>query len=72
VFVDGQPDASATIGVTPGASCASNTGLATHTLLVTLGSAPASGMHLLQVQSGTGQLSNELPFCVGSAAGCNN
>jgi YVTN family beta-propeller protein len=72
VFVDGQPDAGATIGVTPGASCSTNTGLATDTLLVTLGSAPATGMHLLQVQSGTGLLSNELPFCVGSAGDCNN
>jgi hypothetical protein len=72
LFLDGQPLASATLGVTPGASCASNTGLATHTLAVTLGTTPANGMHLLQVQSGNGLLSNELPFCVGTAANCNN
>ncbi len=28
------------------------------------------GLHLLQVRNGAGPLSNELPFCVGSASGC--
>ena len=72
VFVDGQPVPTATIGVAAGASCATNTGLATHTLSIALNTTPANGMHLLQVQSGTGLLSNEVPFCVGSTAGCNN
>jgi YVTN family beta-propeller protein len=31
---------------------------------------PDPGLHLLQVQNGPGPLSNELPVCVGSAAGC--
>jgi YVTN family beta-propeller protein len=72
VFVDGQPVSTATIGVTPGASCSTNTGLATDTLSITLGTTPADGMHLLQVQAGTGLLSNEVPFCVGAVGTCNN
>jgi YVTN family beta-propeller protein len=31
---------------------------------------PAAGTHLLQVQNPSGRLSNELPFCVGGASGC--
>jgi YVTN family beta-propeller protein len=37
---------------------------------VTLATVPANGTHLLQLQNPRGALSNELPFCVGAAAGC--
>jgi hypothetical protein len=37
---------------------------------VTLATVPANGTHLLQLQNPRIALSNELPFCVGAAAGC--
>jgi hypothetical protein len=37
---------------------------------VTLAALPANGTHLLQLQNPKAALSNELPFCVGPAAGC--
>ena len=66
-LVDGAP-AAATITCQSGTFapiyCSSNL------VRVTLGSLPANGTHLLQLQNPKGALSNEFPFCVGPAAGC--
>jgi YVTN family beta-propeller protein len=67
VFVDGVPATGATLGCSAGVSGAfCNDGAVSIDLLVK----PASGTHLLQVQNPSGRLSNEMPFCVGSAGGC--
>jgi hypothetical protein len=67
IFVDGAPATGATLGCSAGVSGAfCNEGAVSIDLLVK----PAAGTHVLQVQNPSGRLSNELPFCVGSAGGC--
>jgi hypothetical protein len=67
IFVDGAPATGATLGCSAGVSGAfCNDGAVSIDLFVK----PASGTHLLQVQNPSGRLSNEMPFCVGSASGC--
>jgi YVTN family beta-propeller protein len=67
IFVDGAPATGATLGCSAGVSGAfCNEGAVSIDLLVK----PASGTHVLQVQNPSGRLSNEMPFCVGSAGGC--
>jgi YVTN family beta-propeller protein len=39
-------------------------------LQIDLAAVPAAGTRLLQIQNPAGPLSNEMPICVGSAAGC--
>ena len=60
LFVDGQPAA--------GAAGCTGTGFGQCSL--DLAVKPADGLHVVQVQNGAGPLSNELPVCVGDAAGC--
>jgi YVTN family beta-propeller protein len=60
LFVDGQP-ATGTVGCT---------GAGFGQCSVDLAVTPAAGLHVVQVQNPAGPLSNELPFCVGAAAGC--
>ncbi len=65
VWVDGLVDATATISVSVGGapgSCSDE--VAEDTALITLGSSPGSGSHLLQVRTPGGLLSNEVPFVV--------
>ena len=66
-LVDGVP-APATItcqgGTFAPVYCSSNV------VRVTLAALPANGTHLLQLQNPKSSLSNEFPFCVGSAANC--
>jgi YVTN family beta-propeller protein len=67
VFLDGQPVAGATISCGAG----STNGVCNDgNVAIDLPSRPAAGTHLLQLQNPSGRLSNELPFCVGSASGC--
>jgi hypothetical protein len=69
VFLDGQPVSGATISCGAGsANGFCNDG----NVAIDLPSRPAAGTHLLQLQNPSGRLSNELPFCVGSATGCKN
>jgi hypothetical protein len=60
LFVDGQP-ATGTVGCT---------GAGFGQCSIDLAVKPAAGLHVVQVQNGAGPLSNELPLCVGDAAGC--
>jgi hypothetical protein len=60
VFVDGQPAGGAITCV----------GTAFGNCSVDLTVRPANGLHLVQAKNDTGPLSNDLPFCVGSAANC--
>ncbi len=66
-FVDGVP-VTATITCQSGTFtpvyCSSNV------VRVTLASLPGNGTHLLQLQNPKSSLSDELPFCVGTAANC--
>ena len=57
-----------------GAPTTCNETLADARVQVVLGTTLANGAHLLQIQNqgGLGLLSNEMPFCVGTAAQCNN
>jgi YVTN family beta-propeller protein len=75
VFVDGALASAATLAIDAGdpVDCATSTGqIATDTLQVNLNTTPSNGMHLLQVQKLNGMLSNEMPFCVGTAGECND
>jgi hypothetical protein len=74
VFVDGRRRSGATLTVLgPPTTC--NETIADARVQVNVGTSPAltNGAHLLQVQNlaGVGLLSNEMPFCVGTAAQCN-
>jgi YVTN family beta-propeller protein len=60
LFVDGQP-ATGTV------SC---TGTGVGQCSIDLAVKPANGLHVVQVQNPSGPMSNELPVCVGDAAGC--
>jgi YVTN family beta-propeller protein len=67
IFVDGVPATGATLGCSAGVSGAfCNAGAVSIDLTLK----PTSGTHVLQVQNPSGRLSNEMPFCVGSAGGC--
>jgi hypothetical protein len=72
VFVDGARVPTASLGVL-GAPTTCSEAIADARVQVTLGTTLANGAHLLQVQNqgGLGLLSNEMPFCVGTAAQCN-
>jgi hypothetical protein len=67
VLVDGQP-VTATLGCVGGSFapvyCSSNQ------VSVLLAAAPANGLRMLQLQNPSGPLSNEMPICVGTVAGC--
>jgi YVTN family beta-propeller protein len=66
ILVDGQ-SASGSISCSGGSFTPF---CSTQVVVITLDSVPANGLHLLQVQNPSGPLSNELPICVGSVAGC--
>jgi DNA-binding beta-propeller fold protein YncE len=72
VFVDGARLPTATLTVL-GTTTTCNETIATHRVQVALGTTPATGAHLLQIQNqaGLGLISNEMPFCIGTAAQCN-
>jgi hypothetical protein len=66
IVVDGQP-VSGTLACSGGTfspHCSSEE------VVITLDSVPSNGTHLLQLQNPDGLLSNEVPLCVGSVAGC--
>jgi hypothetical protein len=67
VFVDGQPAAGATLTCSAGVSgnfCVNGN------VSIDLLTKPATGVHVIQVLNDSGQLSNEMPLCVGSLANC--
>jgi hypothetical protein len=67
VLVDGQPVAATLVCVNGSFApdyCSSNT------VRIALAATPPNGLRLLQLQNPKGPLSNELPVCVGTVAGC--
>ena len=60
LFVDGQPAA--------GTMTCTGTGIGECS--IDLAVKPANGLHVVQALNAAGPLSNELPVCVGDAAGC--
>ena len=67
ILVDGQVVAGSVTCV----SGSFNPTCDTQTVQITLTSNPSpNGLHLLQVQNPKGAISNELPICVGTVAGC--
>ncbi len=72
VLVNGAIDGGATISMGGDTTCmvAGRDSVATNDLVVTLSSSLATGMHLLQVQSEDGLMSNELPFCFPAGSDC--
>jgi hypothetical protein len=67
ILVDGQP-AAGTLACVGGSFapvyCSSNR------VSVLLAATPPNGLRMLQLQNPMGPLSNEMPICVGTAAGC--
>ena len=64
VFVDGAHDAGASIALLGGSPVCGSDSVVPDRIRIQLGSAPASGTHVIQVQSPAGLLSNEVPIAV--------
>jgi len=73
VLVNGFVDAGATIAMGSAITTCEAAGrdsVASDDLVVTLSASLADGMHLLQVQTDAGLMSNELPFCFPAGSDC--